>query len=309
MSDNNNQTDTKPVDVYALVTNRIIELLEAGTVPWRKPWTDKGLPMNAISKRPYQGINMMLLNSYDFSTNLFLTWNQIKEVGGSVLKGEKGIFVVFTKVTEKEVEKSGTMEKEKKYMLRYYKVFNIEQCKDIPTEFMSKEDIGAIEPLIECYSIVEGMKNPPKIVHKKADAFYVPSEDYINMPKLKSFKSNEDYYGVLFHELIHSTGHQSRLARKEVCENPSFGSEPYSHEELVAEIGSCYLKSYSNLPIADMSNSAAYVKGWLDVFKGDKRILIKAASQGQKAVEYILNPVVEEVTSHDEEMVLNVEME
>jgi antirestriction protein ArdC len=309
MSDNNNQTDTKSIDVYALVTNRIIELLEAGTVPWRKPWTDKGLPMNAISKRPYQGINMMLLNSCDFSHNLFLTWNQIKEVGGSVLKGEKGIFVVFTKVTEKEVEKSGTMEKEKKYMLRYYKVFNIGQCKDIPPEFMPKEDNGAIEPLMECHSIVGGMKNPPKIVHKKSDAFYVPSEDYINMPKLKSFKSGEDYYGVLFHELIHSTGHQSRLARKEVCENPSFGSEPYSHEELVAEIGSCYLKSYSGLPITDMSNSAAYVKGWLDVFKGDKRILIKAASHSQKAVEYILNPAVEEVTPHDEEMVLNVEME
>jgi antirestriction protein ArdC len=308
MSDNSNQTATKPVDVYALVTNRIIELMEAGTVPWRKPWTERGIPMNAISKRPYRGINTMLLNSYDFPHNLFLTFQQIKAIGGSVLKGEKGIFVVFTKMTEKEVEKNGSMEKEKKYMLRYYKVFNLQQCKDIPPEFMPKENNLTLEPLQECYAIAEGMKDAPKIVHKKADAFYVPSEDYINMPKPKSFKSNEDYYGVLFHELIHSTGHQSRLARKEVYENPSFGSLPYSLEELIAEIGGCYLKSYSGLPIADMSNSVAYINGWLTVFKGDKRILIKAASQGQMAVDYILNPKVEEVAiPDDEELTLDVE--
>jgi antirestriction protein ArdC len=310
MSDNSNQTETKTVDVYELVNNRIIELMEAGTVPWRKPWTDKGIPMNAISKRPYRGINMMLLNSYDFSHNLFLTWKQIKTISGSVLKGEKGIIVVFTKLVEKEVNKNGKMEKETKSMLRYYRVFNIEQCKDIPSEFMPKENNDVLEPLQECHAIVETMKDAPKIVHKKADAFYVPSEDYINMPKLKSFKTSEDYYGVLFHELIHATGHQSRLARKEVCENPSFGSEPYSLEELVAEIGACYLKSYSSLPIADMANNAAYIKGWLDVFKGDKRILIRAASQGQKAVDYILNPKVEETTlPQDEEMTLDVEME
>lgn len=300
-------TTSEKVDVYALVTNRIIELLEAGTVPWRKPWTDRGIPMNAISKRPYGGINVMLLNSYDFPTNNFLTWNQIKEVGGSVIKGEKGTFVVFTKITEKEVEKNGSMGKEKKSMLRYYKVFNVEQCKDLPPGLMPKEE-GTIEPLIECYSIVETMKNPPKIIHKKADAFYVPSEDYINMPKRKSFKSIEDYYGVLFHELIHSTGHQTRLARKEVCENSSFGSEPYSHEELVAEIGSCYLKSYAGLPIADMSNNAAYIKGWLDVFKGDKRILIKASSQSQKAVDYILNPKVKEETIPEDQLEIETEM-
>jgi antirestriction protein ArdC len=308
MSDKNNQTEVTPVDVYSLVTNRIIELLEAGTVPWQKPWTEKGIPMNVISKRPYRGINTMLLNSYDFTHNLFLTWKQIKTIGASVLKGEKGIFVVFTKLIEKDVEKNGKIEKEKKSILRYYKVFNIEQCKDIPVEFLPKEN-KELEPLLECVSILEGMKDAPKIVHKKAEAFYVPSEDYINMPKMKTFKSSEDYYSVLFHELIHSTGHESRLARKEVCESTSFGSELYSLEELVAEIGSCYLKSYSGLPIADMSNNAAYIKGWLDVFKGDKRILIKAASQSQRAVEYILNAGKEVVVPENEEIVMEVNEE
>ena len=308
MSDNTNQTEKKPVDVYSLVTNRIIELLEAGTVPWRKPWTEKGIPRNAISKRAYRGINTILLNSCDFPTNLFLTFKQIKTIGGSVLKGEKGIFVVFTKMVEKDVELNGSNQKEKKSMLRYYKVFNVSQCKDIPLEFMPKESGVDVEPILECTAIIEGMKDAPKIVHKKAEAFYVPSEDYINMPKMKSFKAKEDYYAVLFHELIHATGHQSRLSRKEICENPSFGSVMYSLEELVAEMGSCYLKSYSGLPIADMSNNAAYIKGWLDVFKGDKRILIKAASQGQKAVEYILNPKEVEIHSPEDQDMLEAEM-
>lgn len=308
MSDSNN-TETKFIDVYSLITNRIIELLETGTVPWRQPWTEKGIPKNAISKRPYRGINMMLLNCLDYSHNLFLTWKQIKTVGGSVLKGEKGTLVVFAKMTEKDVEKNGKMEKEMKSVLRYYKVFNIEQCKDIPVEFMPKENTD-LQPIIGCTSIIEGMSNAPKIVHKKGSAFYVPAEDYINMPKMKTFNDIGDYYGILYHELIHSTGHQSRLARKEVCENPQFGSEPYSLEELVAEIGSCYLKSHVGLPIADMSNNAAYIKGWLDVFKSDKSFLIKAASQGQRAVEFILNPKVEEIINPNaEEMELETQTE
>ena len=298
--------DKKPIDVYQLVTDRIIELLEQGTVPWRQGWTDKGLPMNAISKRPYRGINMMLLNACDYAHNLFLTWKQIKTISASVIKGEKGIPVVFTKMLEKEVVKGGKKEIEKRPILRYYKVFNIAQCTDIPEPFMPKENGGAVL-LPGCASIIEGMKDAPQIVHKKPGSFYLPSQDYINMPRMKTFESSEDYYSTLFHELIHSTGHQSRLARKEVCQNPKFGTEMYSLEELVAEIGSCYLKSYCGLSIADMSNNAAYIKSWLSVFENDTRILIKAASRAQQAVEYILNPKVETVVPETEEMMLEGE--
>lgn len=300
------EKETKPVDVYQVVTDRIILLLEQGTVPWRQPWTDKGLPMNAITKRPYRGINMMLLNSLDYGHNLYLTWKQIKTIGGSVLKGETGTVVVFTKMIEKEVEKNGKKEVEKRSILRYYKVFNIAQCKDIPVEFMPKENTEAV-PLVECATVIAEMKDAPQIVHKKPDAFYVPSEDYINMPKMKTFQSSEGYYGTLFHELIHSTGHQSRLARKEVYENPKFGTEMYSLEELVAEIGACYLSSYCGLPITDMSNNASYIQSWLSVFKGDTKILIKAASRAQQAVEYILNPKVEEAVGDTEETLLEME--
>jgi antirestriction protein ArdC len=133
------------------------------------------------------------------------------------------------------------------------------------------------------------MKDAPKIVHKHQEAYYSPKDDYINMPKIKSFVSSESYYGTLFHELIHSTGHESRLNRKEVAQNPAFGSEMYSLEELVAEIGGCYLKSYTGIPIEELQNSAAYIKGWLDVFKGDRRFIMKASSRSQLAVEYVLN--------------------
>jgi antirestriction protein ArdC len=230
----------------------------------------------------------MLLNTLDFEHNCFLTFKQLKTIGGSVKKGEKGQFVVFTKMLEEDVEKDGKMEKKKHSMLRYYKVFNIAQCRDIPDTFLPK-DVYENAEIPDCTAVIDCMPNAPKIVHKKPDAFYVPSEDYINMPRLKSFKEPDEYYGTLFHELVHSTGHTSRLNRKEVMENPKFGSEPYSLEELVAEIGSCYLKSFTGLDITDMSNNASYISSWLTVLKNDKRFILKASSRSQQAVEYILN--------------------
>lgn len=285
MNDNNTQVFT---DVYTLVTNRIIELLEAGTVPWRKPWTDAGVPQNLISKRAYRGINVFLLTSLDYEQNLFLTWKQIKDINASVNKGEKGHMVVFQKPLEKKVENEGEQPVKKKNMLRYYKVFNIAQCKDIPEGFMPKAGVP-VEPMLECLAIVAGMRNAPKIINKKNEAFYNPKEDYINMPKMKQFENSLGYYSVLFHELIHSTGHQSRVGRKEIYDNPKFGTEDYSMEELTAEIGACYLKSFVGLPIEVLDNHAAYIKGWLEILRNDKRFIVYAASRAQHGVEYILN--------------------
>jgi antirestriction protein ArdC len=288
-------------DVYSIVNDRIIELLQAGTVPWQKPWTDAGLPKNIISKRPYRGINLLLLNSMDYEDNLFLTWKQLKTINGSVKKGEKGHVVVFTKMVEKQKE-NGQIEK--KSFLRYYKVFNIHQCTDIPTAFLPAKREQQHEPLEECEAVVAKMSDPPKIEHKKRQAYYVPSEDLINMPKPSTFKNMVEYHGTLFHELIHSTGHQKRLNRKEIAENPAFGSEMYSLEELVAEMGSCYLKSYTGVPVEKMANSAAYINGWLEVLNGDARFVIKAASFSQKAVEYILRSGKESAEEHEKTLAL-----
>src|SRR5688572_956849 len=124
-----NTSSSAKVDVYEIVTNRIIALLEQGTIPWQKPWTEVGVPMNLLSKRPYRGINLWLLLSLEYSRNLFLTWDQLKKIGGSVKQGEHGQVVVFWKTSQINVESEGGERPKSIPLLRYYKVFNIDQCK------------------------------------------------------------------------------------------------------------------------------------------------------------------------------------
>lgn len=278
-----NQNQKEHIDVYAMVTNRIIELLEQGTIPWQQPWTDSGQPRNLITKRPYKGVNILLLNSLSFEHNLFLTFKQIKTIGGSVIKGEKGQFIVFTKMVDDKDDPS-----KKRYFLRFYKVFNYSQCTGIPIEFLPSEN-STCEKVSSFEVVAENMPNPPKITVGGKEAFYSPSEDRVNMPPIKTFKQAHAYYSVLFHELVHSTGHQSRLNRKEVTEKIVFGSQQYSLEELVAEIGSCYLKSYTGIFEAEIVNSVSYINHWLEKLKNDKKFIIHAASRAQRAVEYIIN--------------------
>jgi antirestriction protein ArdC len=286
--DSNNSTSPK-VDVYAIVTNRIIELLEQGTVPWQKPWTETGMPANFISKRPYRGINLWLLLSLNYERNLFLTWDQLKKIGGSVKQGEHGHIVIFWKILPKkdDTEHNGNLKQIP--LLRYYKVFNINQCRDVPEELV--EPLGAKEhnPIMECEAILKEMKQCPAIRHKEQRAFYDIVGDYINMPKKKSFKDSESYYCTLFHEVIHSTGHEKRLNRKSITEMSEFGSEMYSIEELVAEMGSAYLCSLTGILNSSITNTAAYIHGWLGKLKGDKRFIVQASGNAQKAVDFILD--------------------
>lgn len=282
-------TQTK-IDVYDIVTNRIIELLEAGTIPWQKPWAEAGIPMNLISKRPYKGINVWLLTSLDYVQNLFLTFDQLKSIGGSVKKDEKGQVVVFWKSIKKQPEELDEQGNPKMIpMLRYYKVFNIAQCRDIPANLLLEKVERDIDPIAECEAIVSGTPECPAIRHKEQKAYYDVEQDYINMPKKKSFKSSEGYYQTLFHELIHSTGHQKRLNRKSITEMAEFTDDLYSLEELVAELGACYLASFSGILKEEISNSAAYIKGWLKKLRDDKKMIVHAASFAQKGVDFILN--------------------
>lgn len=280
------QTKTRR-DVYAIITDKIIEQLEQGTVPWRRPWIGGGIPTNLISKRPYRGLNVILLSMYGYEHNLFLTSKQLKELGGSIKPEEKPHLVVYWNYIEKETDDDEEKEKKKKPMLRYYTVFNISQCDNIPVDMIPTVS-RVIQPDATCKLIVNGMPEKPRIQHKEQQAYYNPLKDYINMPKQHSFESDDAYYSILFHELVHSTGHHSRLNRKDIIQMSEFGSEPYSHEELVAEIGACYLQSYGGIA-TQFEQSAAYIKGWLDVFKGDRRFIFSASTAAQKAVDYILD--------------------
>jgi antirestriction protein ArdC len=291
------------IDVYQVVTDRIISLLHEGTIPWHQPWISSGPPRNLLSKRPYKGINVWLLGSLKYEQSLWLTFEQLKQIGGSVLKGEHGEVVVFWKTQKKGEGAEGTEgEKVKKSrsILRYYKVFNIVQCKDIPERFIPKIEAYDHDPILECEAILHQVPNCPDIRHHEQEAYYHAEEDFINMPKKKSFKAPEDYYATLFHELIHATGHTSRLNRKTLTEMAEFGSDTYSKEELVAEIGSCFLSNFAGILPQRPVHNVAYIAGWLAKLHDDKRLIVHAAAQAQRAADYLLN-IKEEVPNSETE--------
>lgn len=282
------------IDVYKIVNDRIIEQLEKGTVPWRKPWTEAGLPQNLLTKKYYQGINMLLLGMENYEHNLFVTFQKLHEIGGKVKKGEKGHMVVYwNQVENKEQTNQGeeNPEQKKKSILRYYYVFNISQCEKIPEKYLPKA--RETKELPTCESIISAMTHCPPIRHKDNKAFYNFKEDFVNMPKKRGFKNDESYYATLFHELVHSTGHESRLKRDTLNQMAEFGDDNYSLEELVAEIGTCYLQSHAGIT-SEFQQSAAYLQGWLAKLKGDKRFIFQASRAAQKAVDYILNVKNEE---------------
>src|SRR5438552_1010716 len=212
------------MNTYQIITEKIIEQLEKGAVPWRKPWRTI-LPQNLVSKKEYRGINSILLNCFPFEHPYFLTFKQAKTLGGNVRRGEKGLPIVFWQFLEDE-------ETEEKFpLLRYYTVFNVAQCDGIAVPKLPNHND---EPIEECERIVSGMPNPPDIEFGGNQAFYVPSRDLITIPARQRFDNAEEFYSTLLHEMAHSTGHISRLNRKGIHESGvGFGTEVYSQEELV----------------------------------------------------------------------------
>ena len=270
--------------VYQIVTDKIIESLEKGLVPWRKPWIG-GAPANLVSKKEYQGINTLLLNCMGYSSPYWLTFNQAKKLGGSVRKGEKSTIVTFWK--QWETKDKETDKPVKIPLLRYYRVFHVSQCDGIIDPFEGiKRDIPPIE---HCEHIVADMPLPPTIEEREARAYYRPITDTVNMPARGLFDTSEEYYNTFFHELVHSTGHESRLNRKGISDLTMFGSHEYSKEELVAEIGACYLSNHAGLDEVTFENSTAYIGGWLRRLKSDPKFIVQAAGRAQKAANYILD--------------------
>lgn len=268
------------MNVYEIVTNKIIEKLEQGTVPWQKPWVNGGGAVNWKTQKPYRGINTMLLEPGEY-----VTFKQVQEVkGGKVKKGAKSDIVVFWKWIEKENKDTG--KEEKIPLLRYYKVFNINQCEGL--ESKRKEETFEHNPIEEAENIVKGYMNPPTFSYNSGEAYYQPGRDHINVPPMQDFKKVEEFYCTLFHECVHSTGHKSRIARSGILEKAKFASESYSKEELTAEIGASMLTGLAGFIDATFDNSASYIQSWLRKLKDDKTLIVIAASQAQKAVDYIL---------------------
>ncbi|QIL78406.1 ArdC family protein [Hymenobacter sp. HDW8] len=272
-------------DVYEVITNRIILALENGVTPWKVSWnTAHGAPRNYKSKHVYQGINAFLLGMQQYEQPYYLTFNQACELGGCVRKGEKGMPVVFYKTGKKEDAQG----KEKKVaILQYSTVFNIAQIDGVEwklPELPSREHTPqeAAEQILASYT------NGPRIVYAGSEPHYRTSTDTVTVPEASDFHTAEDFYLTLFHELAHSTGHSKRLNRATLTEKAAFGSETYAKEELVAELAAAFLGNAAGLDLASTTaGSASYVASWLQALRNDKRLIISAASQGQKAANLI----------------------
>lgn len=288
-------------EICSQITEQIMEQLDKGTVPWRKPWAggESGLPYNAVSRRNYNGINVWTLGLAaqfkGYEDPRWLTFKQAQGKGGSVRKGEKSQLAIFWKIIKKKEE---DQDKEKKFaLLRAYRVFNVEQCEglDLPSIECDGKDH---DPIASGEEIIKGYAGDLRggFHHGGGRAYYRPSEDRVQVPKLEVFESPEAYYSTVFHEFCHSTGHRDKLARDGVINPVSFGSHEYAREELVAEFGASFLCGIAGLQRKDsIEQSAAYIEGWKREIKKDPRALVVAAGHGEKAARRVLKrePVTE----------------
>ena len=273
----------KNESIYQMVNDRIIEQLEKGVIPWRKPWIGGGA-ISWNTQKAYRGINAILLDAGEYAT-----FNQIKAAGGKVKKGAKSQIIVFWKFLEKEIDGK----EEKIPLLRYYRVFNVE--KDVEgLELKQKTADFEHDPIEKAEEIFKGYINSPTYSWNNDGAWYKPSQDHINVPPMSKFPKLEEYYSTMFHEMAHSTGHVSRLNRDGIKGIAMFGSEDYSKEELVAEFTASMLCGVAGIENNTIENSASYIKSWLGRLKEDQTLLVKAAGQAQKAADYILGTKFED---------------
>ena len=271
------------MDLYQEITSRIIAQMEQGTIPWKKPWVGSSSAVSYTTGKPYSLLNQMLLGE----PGEYITFKQCQQAGGFVRKGEKSRMVAFWKWIEQEDEETGEIQSIP--FLRYYNVFHIRQCENIqsrrlvlPAEHAAADRTA--DAIIRDYTTREVVH----LHHNTGDrAFYRPSDDSVTVPGIAQFPNTAEYYSTIFHELTHSTGHAKRLNRIE--KTAFFGSEAYSKEELVAEIGAAALVNHAGLETASsFRNNAAYIQNWLQVLRNDKRFIVSAAGRAEKAVRLIL---------------------
>lgn len=284
--------------VYEYVTKKIVAELEKGEIPWRKPWVG-GPAINWKSKKKYRGVNMFLLPPGEY-----VTYKQATEAGGFVKKGERGHMVVFYTTLEydkKGGESKGTGEDGKTRIpyLRYYTVFELSQCEGL--ERRRRVDGVDHNPIERCEEIVAGYENGPAIEHGAEGASYSVKKDRVAMPDRERFFCMEEYYSTLFHELGHSTGHQTRLNRESLTSaTAGFGTSPYAEDELIAEMTAAMLCGEAGIDNVTLENSAGYIDGWRKRLSSDPKLIVRMASKAQKAADLILGVGKEEVLQGSE---------
>ena len=273
----NNQT-------YDKITAQIIAQMERGTIPWKKTWSAGQQAINYVTRKPYQGVNVLLLPE----PGEYLTFNQVKELKGYVRQGEKANMVCFWKILE-DTDDKGKIKTIP--LLRYYYVFHLSQCEGIKTKIIDtgKDNSTKHEPeaVVNKYVSNSGLTFKP--TKGSLSAYYSPVRDMVVVPDIQQFDSAEAYYSTAFHELVHSTGHSSRLDRFSKNGDQYFGSELYSKEELTAEIGAAFLNEHTGINTVPLfNNTIAYLQGWIKVLKNDTKMIVHASGQATKAVNMIL---------------------
>lgn len=282
-------------NVYQMVTERIINEMEKGIIPWHKPWA--GVFDGAVSyvtQKPYSILNQFLLGE----AGEYLTFNQCKSLGGTIKKGAKSKFVVFFTFVEdkknKKIDENGIEHYDKIPILKYYNVFHINDCEGVKSKMGEKESVKEFEPIEVAEGVISGyLQREQKLtlIHKKQNsAFYSPATDTVVLPLKEQFVQEEEYYSTAFHELTHSTIPVYRCNRKNDNAVAAFGSENYSREELVAELGSAMLCNHCGINMdKTIKNQAAYIQSWLKALKNDIRMIVWASSRAETAAKYILN--------------------
>lgn len=300
---------SEKTDVYQQVTDRVLAALDAGTVPWRKPWTGAGRPRSMSTGKPYQGINVWLCGmtamERGYTSPWWGTFRQIEELGGQVRKGENQAngrgatkITLWKSYVPKDAEPDPETGKLREVIYaRMIPVFNADQCEGLAEKYYpqpgEERPIASPQQAADAYLASGNAAALEHDVH--GEAYYVPATDTVHMPPMGEHRSPEDYYSTLFHELSHSTGAESRLARPGITElaqkGNGFGSHAYGTEELTAQFGAAMLLAETGIDTGKVfDNSTAYIASWRDTIKADKKLIISAASGGQKACDLVMEP-------------------
>lgn len=280
--------------VYEVVNTRLLEIMEKGVIPWRQSWKGRSKPSNLVSGKPYRGYNFVVTSASGYSSPWWLTYKQASERGGQVKKGEKGTPIIYWSTFDVTDDKKEDKTKKVPFIRLSY-VFNSEQCEGLSVPVATAGN--KLEPIAACEKVISNLPlGFPKVKHGGERAFYRPLTDKIYMPPMNLFDSAEEYYHVRFHESVHATGHKSRLDRDGVNAVSHYGSETYSFEELVAELGASYLSAECGIACKVIDNAASYLSHWMAFIRKEPQAFIKASGLAQKAVNWMM-PQVEETTT------------
>ncbi|MCP4373996.1 MAG: DUF1738 domain-containing protein [Deltaproteobacteria bacterium] len=268
--------------VYEIIQEKILQKIEEGVVPWQRTWEGGGgIPRNIISNKPYKGFNHIMLICQGFTSPYWMTFNQIKQLKGKLIEGEGKNYAIITywKMLEKENE-DGTVEK-RFPMIRYYRVYNLEQTEGIKSKWeVEIPKYNHNDPIKNCEQVLAEMRDMPETKWGMSPC-YIPSKDMIGMPKIKNFASASEYYAAYYHEMAHSTKAMQRMNRDK---------HSYAKEELIAEMSACFLCGMTGIDTATIDNQAAYLKSWAKRIKGENvKMIVQAASEAQKVSDWIMN--------------------